>query len=174
MQADIEQQYELDDVAPEGEQQDDLAELGLGGSDHEQAQPEEEAEEEAEEPAEAEPYPDPEPAEDDLVVEGEQQQDEEDDNASVQADEAEEERPSKKKTDAQEQQAMREEVRALIGRMEQAVAKDADDLMVGKPGIRKLQMLHQARTCISQLGVICAQESQRAACAQHSRYSAAK
>ena len=150
---------------PEGEQQDDLAELGLGGSDHEEAQPEEDAEEEAEEPAEAEP----EPAEDDVVVEGEQQQDEEDDNASVQADEAEEERPSKKKTDAQEQQAMREEVGALIGRMEQAVAKDADDLMVGKPGIRKLQMLHQARTRTSQLlGGIRAQGPQRAACAQHS------
>lgn len=153
MQADIEQQYELDEAAEPEEAQDDLAELGLGGSDHEEAEPAEDVPDEPVEPAENEP----EPAEDDLVVEGQQQDEEEDDNASVQPDEAEEERPSKKKTDAQEHQAMREEVRALIGRMEQAVAKDADDLMVGKPGVRKLQMLHQVctRSCRARTHVLC-------------------
>jgi hypothetical protein len=143
MQADIEQQYEIDEPVDVPKAHEDVAEAGEAGSDQddEEVEPaQEDAAEEEGEPVDEEP----EPAEDDLVIEAQQEEEEdEDDNASVQADEAEVERPSKKKSEAQEQQAMREEVRALIGRMEQAVAKDSDDLMVGKPGIRKLQMLHQ-------------------------------
>jgi hypothetical protein len=120
-------------------EEDDLADLGLGVSDDDVP-----AADDAQVPAN-------DGAEEEKVVDG---YEEEDENASVQADEAEEEeRPIWKATDAQEQQAMREEVRALVGRMEQAVAKDEDDLCLGKPATRKLQMLQQVRSWPSRLQI---------------------
>lgn len=126
----------IERVAPQEDEEDDLAGLGLGASDDEQ--PAEEHEPEGEEA--------------DQLQEGGEGQ-EEDDNASVQADEAEEDAPApkRKRTDAQERQALREDVRALVAGMESAITKDAADVAVGKPATRKLTMLHVVRTTISVL-----------------------
>jgi hypothetical protein len=134
---------EADVGIPEPEAaEDDLAGLGLGVSEDE-----------------GEQAPADRGADGDVLLEGddggadgqeEEEEYEEDDNASMQhGDEADvEQRPgrSKKKSDAQEAIAIREEARALCGRMEQAVSKDGDDLLVGKPALRKLQLLQQVRS----------------------------
>ena len=116
---------------PLQDEDDELAGLGLG--------------EDADEGAEPAPAGDEEPDAEDAQAEGsgdEQLEREE----SPQADEAEEERPSaKKRTEEQEQREMQEDVRALVGRMEQAVDEDAADVLKGAPALRKLKMLSQAR-----------------------------
>lgn len=111
---------------------DELAGLGLGEDADEGAEPA---------PAGDEPDADGEQAEDG----GEEEHLERE--ASPVADEAEEEeRPSaKKRTEEQEQREMQEDVRALVGRMEQAVDEDAADVLKGEPALRKLKMLSQAR-----------------------------
>jgi hypothetical protein len=66
------------------------------------------------------------------------------DDAIPQPDEAEEDLPAvKKRTEEQEQREMQEDVRALVGQMEQAVDEDQSDVMQGRPGTRKLRMLQQ-------------------------------
>ena len=125
---------------------DNLADLGLDSDAEADHQPQDQADEQ-QNGAEADV---PEALEGEAMDEDAQadQEIEEDENASIQADEAEEELPavSKKRSEAQELQAMREEVRALIARMEQAVEKDIDNLLEGKPATRKLQMLPEVLT----------------------------